>query len=684
MSVSFRFCLKKQKILLGIFVVLIINNAFSQTLLKPEVLSIVRSNVFEVVVEKPHEGNLSYEKTLPLARIAFSIRNDKYIPLGTAFLMKDKQFYSASHVFNLYEDSVYTDYYIRDEKGAVYKVDSISKFATDRDFIVFTVEGFSNTENLGLEWAEEVSLNTEVFSVGNALGDGIVIRNGVYTSTTYEDQNGEWKWIRFSAAASPGNSGGPLITSEGKVLGIITMKSENENLNYALPFSEIHSVQENTGIMRSYFFYALPNIFSERFYHKFEVEVVLPKKFNKVKDELTIEFKNYLKKVVDSLRKQFSPGEKKSFSSSQGWQEFFCFSYLTYFPYTVYLTETNKWKFANPSNISEYALENNGSVSFGNMMGYYMGVVKKPDTLSLIDLIQNPSLYMEYMLQATGLYRTVAGEKIAITSLGSEPYSSDTHVDVFGRTWFVNFWELPFADMMILSYALPLPEGVYVFYSLGSTGGVFNSAVLDMPFLCDFVYPSYIGTLDNWQQFTDFHAQVLNSSDPIFEKFVFDWDENNLILYNGEVGLHLPKTLFTADSDAMLRILTAYFLEGDARVSLKNYTFDIYTNRRSENYRYVFLEKVIKPHEGALKESLSKWNQKLNQVSPFNGLPYNNEGYTYLDKVLYPEDISFQSKDALTSLYTLSLELDGQNKVEEISNFASEIEQAIIFLEMDN
>ncbi|HPY53987.1 MAG TPA: hypothetical protein PK505_08365, partial [Treponemataceae bacterium] len=59
---------------------------------------------------------------------------------------------------------------------------------------------------------------TEVFSVGNALGDGIVIRNGVYTSTTYEDQNGEWKWIRFSAAASPGNSGGPLLQVKGRCL----------------------------------------------------------------------------------------------------------------------------------------------------------------------------------------------------------------------------------------------------------------------------------------------------------------------------------------------------------------------------------------------------------------------------------------------------------------------------------
>jgi hypothetical protein len=177
---------------------------------------------------------------------------------------------------------------------------------------------------------------------------------------------------------------------------------------------------------------------------------------------------------------------------------------------------------------------------------------------------------------------------------------------------------------------------------------------------------------------------VLKSSDPIFDKFVFDWGKNNLTLYNGEVGLHLPKTLFNSSSDTMLRILTAYFLEDDARVSLKNYTFDLYTNRRSENYRYVFFGKVIKPHDGALKESFSKWNQKLNQVSPFNGLPYNYEGYTYLDKVIYPEGVSLQSKDELTSLYTMSLELDGQNKTEEISSFASEIEEAIIFLEMDN
>ncbi|HEY8287755.1 MAG TPA: serine protease, partial [Acetobacteraceae bacterium] len=70
-------------------------------------------------------------------------------------------------------------------------------------------------------------LNQVVYSVGNALGTGIVIRDGLYTSDTPEQQDGSWKWMRFSAAASPGNSGGPLLDASGKLIGVVLMKSAN-------------------------------------------------------------------------------------------------------------------------------------------------------------------------------------------------------------------------------------------------------------------------------------------------------------------------------------------------------------------------------------------------------------------------------------------------------------------------
>jgi hypothetical protein len=69
---------------------------------------------------------------------------------------------------------------------------------------------------------------------GNALGEGIIIRDGLYTSDTPEEREGRWKWIRFSAAASPGNSGGPLVDRKGRVIGVVLRKSPSENLNVAV------------------------------------------------------------------------------------------------------------------------------------------------------------------------------------------------------------------------------------------------------------------------------------------------------------------------------------------------------------------------------------------------------------------------------------------------------------------
>ena len=200
-------------------------NSWGQTLLTPQVQSKVLNSVFEVVIEKIEDEKITYEKKLPLERLPFAIRNDKYTPIGTAFLLEDGTFYSASHVFQLYKDSVYQNYYIRDARGQTSKISQITSLSNSRDFISFTVENYTIPEGAGLSIAKDFQLNTPVFSVGNAQGEGIIIRNGMITSQTPEDKNGEWNWLRFTAAASPGNSGGPLINEEGQVIGIITMKN---------------------------------------------------------------------------------------------------------------------------------------------------------------------------------------------------------------------------------------------------------------------------------------------------------------------------------------------------------------------------------------------------------------------------------------------------------------------------
>ena len=140
---------------------------------------------------------------------------------------------------------------------------------------------------MGLKINEKAKMNTNVFPVGNASGEGIIIRNGILTSRTYEMEAGEWQWLRFSAAASPGNSGGPLINEEGEVIGIITMKSENENLNYALPIAETKNDPENTGIIKASVYYRLPNVTNEKELDDFKTQIKLPMKYKELHSQLT-------------------------------------------------------------------------------------------------------------------------------------------------------------------------------------------------------------------------------------------------------------------------------------------------------------------------------------------------------------------------------------------------------------
>ena len=121
--------MKFKHIFMILFFAVVFQILGAQAVLSPEVLNKINGAVFEVVVLKPEEGKLEYEKKLPMERIPFAIRNDKYIPIGTAFLMDDGKFYSAAHVFNLYEESFYNDYNLRSVSGDIYKVGSVLSYS---------------------------------------------------------------------------------------------------------------------------------------------------------------------------------------------------------------------------------------------------------------------------------------------------------------------------------------------------------------------------------------------------------------------------------------------------------------------------------------------------------------------------------------------------------------------------
>ena len=51
--------------------------------------------------------------------------------------------------------------------------------------------------------------------------------------------------IQTQTPISPGNSGGPLFSSQGKIVGVNTMKADGENLNFAVAIDEVNKILKN-------------------------------------------------------------------------------------------------------------------------------------------------------------------------------------------------------------------------------------------------------------------------------------------------------------------------------------------------------------------------------------------------------------------------------------------------------
>ncbi|MBR5645427.1 MAG: trypsin-like peptidase domain-containing protein [Treponema sp.] len=654
---------------------------FAQEVMKPEILKKINDNVFEVVVKKVEDESIVYERDLPFDSIDFSIRNDKYIPIGTAFLLEDGLFYSAAHVFSIYEDSFHPDYYIRDVNQNVYKVENITALSTRRDFISFTVPEYTKKTGSGLKIQKKLEMNTNVFSVGNALGEGIIIRNGLLTSQTYETQDGEWKWLRFSAAASPGNSGGPLVDSNGNVLGIITMKSQNENLNYALPMEEMKKVPENIAQIKLKLKYKLPNIFNKSQNFDFNLELPLPMTYTSLHAKATAAYRQEINKTISTMRNQYNPEKEKGFSNAKEAEFFFFDSKTTSFPHTIFYSESNEWDFGYAM-LSSKSLPDNGNIDYCEMLGYDCCLVTKPESVNIEQFLSDPDEYLKYVLDATKMCRYVGSESVPIKSFG-KPSKSEKYVDYFGRTWLVNLYDIKFADSAYLSFALPLPTGVYVMSVAGSKEMVTTSNYLDMKFVADHVYTSYIGNYQQWKDFLALKKEIAGELPAFLKEITINQGENTgkdnslnksnfLTIETKKFKISIPENIIKTDDDTKI-CLSAIMEKKDKKVLVSINNVIVLTNSKKDNYTYISMKNLKKPSDKN-KQLAGSFDQLANQTAPYNSEPYNYEKYTYLDCVSFPKG---KDKNNADEVFLNCYELLGQNCFDEIKALAQEMKQYI-------
>lgn len=88
---------------------------------------------------------------------------------------------------------------------------------------------------LELENSNNVQVGQKVIAIGNPLGLQFSVSEGIVSAIHREGDNQLKAYIQTDASLNSGNSGGPLISTNGKVIGINNFKiSEGESLGFAL------------------------------------------------------------------------------------------------------------------------------------------------------------------------------------------------------------------------------------------------------------------------------------------------------------------------------------------------------------------------------------------------------------------------------------------------------------------
>lgn len=96
--------------------------------------------------------------------------------------------------------------------------------------------------------SDALRVGEPTIAIGNALGYGQSVTNGIVSALGREIEGFDTKLIQTNAAINPGNSGGALLNAKGEVIGINTVKVSSdavEGMGYAIPISDVSDILDN-------------------------------------------------------------------------------------------------------------------------------------------------------------------------------------------------------------------------------------------------------------------------------------------------------------------------------------------------------------------------------------------------------------------------------------------------------
>lgn len=592
-----------------------------QPTLSAALLPHIEAATFEVVAAKPKD-TVTYATPLPFDLLPYQQRTDKYHSIGTAFEIGPNRFVTAGHVLMSADQSLWGPLELRDSKGKVFAIDKIEKFAFRRDFVVFSLKDPPKVAPLPTN--THPALNETVYTVGNALGRGVVIRNGLYTSNTPESQSGKWDWMSYSAATSPGNSGGPLIDQNGRVIGVVLMSVPGQSVNYALPISQVLDAPPNIARFNKRAPFHLPVSNTTRV-STFKAIFALPKTMP--------EFFAAYDKAFDAYYASQMAGAAKEqaaqlFPRGTGSEEIFNGDPpARSFPQLLLQNADGIWV-AEGKPEEHIPLPANGYLIVGKLGQVWLFHLRLPDTAAADAFGQNPKGLMDLVLKTGPLSRTIAGDKIKVTSLGN-PTESEAWTDRWGRRWQIWAWPVPFLNAYQVLAALPQPGGDALFTQLVPAHTLHRSIKVSEE-LTNFTTVSYFGTLAQWKTFLGNPQFLPKAFGDIHIAFNYG---KGFTYASPHLDFSAPQSLQDITPKSTLWLgFDFYPPDRTGKVAWGVGVITLYTGRSSLHGLKIMREP--RPPQGLGERYQTMWTEMTQRQPPFDGKALSRNGATLIFGVI--------------------------------------------------
>tara|TARA_Y100000034_G_C6902645_1_gene417855 strand:+ start:2298 stop:3095 length:798 start_codon:yes stop_codon:yes gene_type:complete len=154
-----------------------------------------------------------------------SIKTDK--AQGTGFIITDDGYLVTN--YHVIEGARYAEAITSNQEK---KSLTLIGYSSNLDIALLEISG--SYDALEFDDSDNVDIGEKVIAIGNPLGLSFSVTEGIVSAVhrTLKDSPGQY--IQTDAALNSGNSGGPLINTDGEVIGINNFKIKGDNIGFAL------------------------------------------------------------------------------------------------------------------------------------------------------------------------------------------------------------------------------------------------------------------------------------------------------------------------------------------------------------------------------------------------------------------------------------------------------------------